>query len=259
MKPLFLLLVYFLAFNVSAQAPQLVLGNPSDAVQDDTNPDNYLVFHNGFILSYNHSRGTPNWVTWHLSASDLGPIDRTNAFRADEALPIDWRIKNSDYSGSGYDRGHMCPSEDRSSTLEMNRETFLMSNMEPQLHRLNGGVWKSLEGYVQNLVRQNFEAYIIAGCYGEKGTLNDRNRVTIPTNCWKIVVVLPEGKNDLRRISRNTRVISVDMPNRLDIVGGWKNYRTTVDALEAVTGYDFLSRISDTTEAILEAKTDDLE
>lgn len=195
-------------------------------------------------------------MTWHLQVSDLGPIDRTNAFRTDIKLPAPWRTKKSDYNNSGYDRGHQCPSEDRSDSIANNRETFLMSNMQPQLHRLNGGTWKSLESYSQNLARQGFELYITAGCYGEKGRL--KNKVTVPSNCWKIIVVLTQGSNDLERISNATRVIAVNMPNEQTILSGWRNYRTTVDDVERLTGYDFLSTLPDGIEEHLELKLDTL-
>src|SRR5437868_156675 len=83
----------------------IVLGNPSDAVTDESQPDNYLVYHNGYILSYNHSRNAPNWVAWHLSGGDIGPVKRTDAFGPDTKLPSDWQI-NGDTFGSTYDRGH---------------------------------------------------------------------------------------------------------------------------------------------------------
>ncbi len=124
---------------------ELVLGNPSNASADKTNPDNYLLSHNGFVLSYNKTRGAANWVTWHLSRTDIGAVERTNAFAPDTSLPKDWWIRPSDYVGSGYDRGHLCPSKDRSDTEANNRETFLMSNMQPQAPKLNQKTWKYLE------------------------------------------------------------------------------------------------------------------
>lgn len=246
----------FLLFVSTVQAQTIVLGNPSNAVANLAQPDNYLVFHTGYILSYNRSRGAANWVTWHLSGSDIGDIDRTEAFAADESLPADSRIGRNDYVGSGYHRGHMCPSEDRSNTEEANRESFLMSNMQPQIPRLNSGVWKALEGEIQRLAKdQGMEAYQYAGCYGNAGFVN--NKVTIPTHCWKIVVVLPEGNRDKQRIKCSTRVIAVNMPNQATIQSGWRNYRTTVNELETITGYNFLSTLSAAKQTCLQAKIDD--
>jgi endonuclease G len=150
----------------------------------------------------------------------------------------------------------MCPSQDRTNTRENNSETFLMSNMQPQLHSLNAGVWKSLEGYVQDLVRHGLEAYVIAGCYGDGGTLNNKGKVKIPDHCWKIVLLLTEGKSDLSRIDENTRVIAVDMSNTNSTGVGWKSLRTTVDDIEAKTGLNFFSTLSRPIEEILESRKD---
>lgn len=256
--PLFFLFALLFLFNETGKAQtavKIVLGNPSNAVSDVNTPDNYLVLHQGFILSYNRERGGANWVTWHLSASDVGTAERTNAFAPDTTLPRDWWIKPADMSLKGYDKGHLCPSEDRSDTEDNNRETFLMSNMQPQTARLNRGAWKSLEGYLQKLVaKSNVEAYIYAGCYGDKGRIKDK--ITIPTRCYKIAVILPEGSNDLRRITKESRVIAADFPNEKDNKTGWKNYITTVDDIEEKTGYDFLSTLSEDIQTVIEAKKD---
>lgn len=230
---------------------ELVLGNPSNAVADKTDPNNYLLSHNGYILSYNRARGAANWVTWHLSKTDVGGVDRTNAFAPDTALPKDWWIRPSDYVGSGYDRGHLCPSKDRSSTEANNRETFLMSNMQPQAPKLNQKTWKYLEDYTRDLAKDN-EAYVYAGCYGDKGRIKDK--ITIPTNCYKIIVVLAEGDGDLMRINKSTTVIAVNIPNDKTVSSRWRTYLTTVDEIENATGYNFLSTLPDKIESAVEAK-----
>lgn len=252
---LLILLFFVLCTNeTNAQTEiKLVLGNPSNAVADINTSDNYLVVHSGFVLSYNKQRGGANWVAWHLSASDIGNAERTNAFAPDTTLPRDWWIKPSDLSLKGYDRGHLCPSEERTDSEANNRETFLMSNMQPQTARLNRGAWKSLENYIQKTVtRNNVEAYIYAGCYGDKGRIKDK--ITIPTNCYKIAVILSEGNNDLRRITKDTTLIAADFPNEKDNKTGWKNYIATVDDIEEKTGFDFLSTLPEAIQTIIEAK-----
>ena len=129
MKKLFSVLfcVFLFSFSVFSQTDDYLLGNPSKAVTDLNQPDNYLVIHHGYTLSYNRSRGSANWVAWHLEKIHIGKAERTNDFAPDQTLPPDWWIKPIDYTGSGFDRGHMCPSKDRSDTEENNRVTFLMS------------------------------------------------------------------------------------------------------------------------------------
>lgn len=257
MKKLLFCLVYLsiLAAGVSAQPDiELVLGNPSGATSNTNNSDNYLVVHPGFVLSYNRERGAANWVAWHLSRTDIGSVDRTEAFAPDISLPAAWRVTPNDYRNSGYDREHMCPSKDRSDTEENNRETFLMSNMQPQTAGLNRQTWRFLEEYTREVVRGRKEAYIYTGCYGDKGRI--RNKVTIPTNCFKIIVVLPEGGNDLSRVNRNTRVIAVDMPNEERLSRRWRTYLTTVDDIEEKTGFDFLSTVSEEIQSAIESRRD---
>lgn len=252
MKILFLILILTLCAAGQANVNP-ALGNPSRAVTDTSQPDNYLVTHDGYALSYNRSRGAANWVSWHLERSDIGDAERTNAFAPDTILPGDWWIKPADYTGSGFDRGHLCPSKDRSSSEEINRETFLMSNMQPQSPKLNQKTWKYLEDYTREIVNKN-EAYVYAGCYGDAGRIKDK--ITIPTNCWKIVVVLPVSDNDLKRINRKTRIIAVNMPNEETVSIRWRTYLTTVNDIEKETGYDFLANVPKKIQSIIESAKD---
>lgn len=250
---LLLVLILSLAAVAAGIAQTPVLGNPSEATGDESNADNFLVAHAGYILSYNRSRGAANWVAWHLSKKDLNGVDRIDAFAPDQNLPRDWWIKPSDYAGSGFDKGHLCPADDRTATREAMNETFLMSNMQPQTHHLNAGAWKSLEDYTRKQVEENnLEAYVYAGCYGEAGRIKDK--ITVPSMCWKIVVLLPEGNRDLRRINADTRVIAVDMDNTVATKSGWRNHRVSVDELEERTGFDFLAPLADRIENAVEAK-----
>lgn len=101
---------------IGSNTVHLVLGNPSNATTGNAN--NYLMVKLQYVLSYNRSKGIPNWVSWQLNASWLGNAPRQNNFRPDPTLPEGWyRVRPSDYTGSGYDKGHMTPSADRSKSL----------------------------------------------------------------------------------------------------------------------------------------------
>lgn len=240
-----------------AQRIYLALGNPSNATPNGSNADNYLMVNTAYALSYNNSRGTANWVAWRIAESDFGTADRQNNFRPDVNLPKNFtRVTPTDYAGSGFDRGHLCPSADRSNSPEANSQTFLMTNMIPQTGDLNRNVWERFETYSRDLVKKGkVDLYVVAGVYGVKGKL--KNKVSVPTNCWKIIVALPQGA-DFSAINENTHVIAVDMPNVAGIGNiDWRKFRTTVRAVEQKTGYNFLSNLPQNLQDALENRADD--
>ncbi|UOQ67879.1 DNA/RNA non-specific endonuclease [Hymenobacter volaticus] len=244
----------------------LALGNPSGAVTDANSPNNYLLVKPQFTIGYDRDQGKPNWVSWHLDISDRGAADRQDDFRNDTALPTGWyQAQSNSYNGSvtGFDRGHNCPSADRTSSVENNSATFFMTNMMPQSSKNNQGPWADLEDYTRTFLPGN-EMYVVCGSYGKGGigstgvryeTL-DNGRITVPSDCWKVIVILPVGDNDAARVNANTRVIAVNMPNINDINPNWGTYRTTVDAIEAATGYDLLSNLPIEVQNAIESKVD---
>jgi endonuclease G len=242
------------------------LGNPSAATTDVNQPANYLLEKKQYALSYNRDKGISNWVSWHLNNTWLGATDRQNDFRPDTNLPAGfYKIKPADYRGTGFDQGHLCPSADRSRSVEDNSATFLMSNMMPQAPSHNRITWENFERYCRKLVSKGNELYIIAGPHGSGGTGSNGGvtyslaggKILVPAYTWKIVVVLPDGEDDLDRINANTRIIAVQMPNTQSVNShAWEYYRLSVDELEALTGYDFLSLLPASVQAVVEAKTD---
>ncbi len=240
----------------------MALGNPSKAAKDK---DNYLMVKPQYTLSYNSSKGIPNWVSWHLSAAWMGNADRCNCFAPDATLPDGFtKVLASSYLNSGFDRGHLCPSADRSANAADNEATFLMTNMTPQSPQLNQKTWNRLEDYCRRLADRDMEMYIIAGNYGTGGVGSNGDakmigggKVSVPAHFWKIIVVLPQGENDLKRITAETRVIAVDMPNVPEVSAhNWNFYQTTVSAIEQATGYRFFSNLPAGVQAALKAKKD---
>ena len=239
-----------------AQRVYLALGNPSNAVATASSSDNFLVIRNAYALSFNSSRGIPNWVAWRISEADFGAAERQNNFRPDPVLPKNLtRVTPTDYTGSGFDRGHLCPSADRSSSGQANSETFLMTNIAPQTPDLNREVWENLESYSRTLVRKGkVDLYIIAGAYGEKGKL--KKKVTIPTNFWKVIVAVPQGAS-ISAINENTHIIAVDMPNVAGIAGkNWRDFRTTVRTIEQRANVNLLSSLPQNLQETLENRVD---
>ena len=247
----------------SSLSPHLMMGNPSNAIASSSYPSNYLLVKPQYALSYNNNTLIPNWVSWQLNSSWLGSTPRQDDFRADTTLPSTWhRVAGSDYTGSGFDRGHMTPSADRTNTISSNSATFLMTNMIPQAPDNNQGPWASLENYLRTLVSQGKELYIISGGYGSCGTGSNGskcsfNGITVPERIWKVIVVLDNPGSGAGGVTTSTRVIAIDMANSQGIRSiPWQNYRTTVDSIEQKTGYNLLSSVASSTQTVIEAKVD---
>jgi len=210
--------------------------NPSHAVHSISSPDNYLLIKPEYTLSYNKSEGTPNWVEWQLDSHDLGREHRSNAFHEEDSLPSGWRVEPEEYRGSGFDRGHLCPSGDRTADSEDNFQTFSMANMVPQSPDNNRGPWEKLEKYERRLAKQGMKLTIIAGRIGEGGTGSHGTAskvygtVSVPHELWKVIIAKNGGE-----VTR----IAVIMPNTQGIKEtSWKQYQTSVGQIESETGYD---------------------
>ncbi len=240
--------------QISPVSVDLVLGNPSSATTDPTNRTNYLMIKPYYALSYNELKGIPNWVSWRLTKLDLGSAPRKQLFDPDPTLPKNfYHVTHRNYSGSGFDRGHLCPHSDRAANEEMSFSTFIMTNIIPQAPNVNQKAWANLEDYCRSLVRRDRDRlYIITGPAGQGGigsagpkTTLAAGKVTVPAECWKIIVIVPEAQSedDLAKITINTRVIAVRMPNDNDAVSSdWAKYRTTPANIEQRTGFKFFDR-----------------
>jgi len=252
-----------MTLSITVNAPlanedPLILGNPSNATPDPANENNYLMPKPQYTISYNRSKATPNWVAWRLDSSWIGTTQRQDDYRPDPALPNGWyQVQDFDYSGSGYDRGHMCPSGDRTNSVANNSATFLMTNFVPQLSANNQGPWEDLESYCRTLAQQGNELYIIDGPVGNIGTIAG-GKIVVPQYTWKVVLVLPNGANDLHRISKGTRAFGIIVPNfpPVDMQAPWRNFRVTVDQVEQLTGYNFFANVPLSIQVMIERRRD---
>lgn len=246
--------------SIGQESPHLLLGNPSGATI--FNAKDYLISRPQYALSYNRDKGIPNWASWQLNQNWLGQLPRP-PFEPDLSLLSGWyQVKPSDYTGTGFDRGHLIPAADRNKSEADSKAVFLMTNILPQAPDNNQGPWERLESYCRELARQGKELYIIAGSSGEGGigmkgkrTAIASGKITVPEWLWKIVVVLNQPGLGVESITAETPIIAVIMPNQQGIKETeWKSYRTSIDAIEQLTGYDFLSTVPDSIQAVLEAK-----
>ncbi|WP_395092221.1 DNA/RNA non-specific endonuclease [Armatimonas sp.] len=246
--------------SATADEPMDVLGNPDGATASPSNKEHFLMRRPQFDLSYNDSLHFPNWVAWHLVASDIGDTERGN-FVPDPDLPDGFaRITTRDYSSSGYDRGHNCPSKDRTASKADNDVAFYMTNITPQQHGMNAGPWEKLETYCRKLAQEGNELYILCGHGFRDKNFNTigSDKIAVPDFGWKIIVVLPNKTgNDLERVDTDTRVIAVQMPNISTISKQpWDKYITTVAELEQATGLTFFESLHESVARVLKPKQD---
>ena len=232
-------------------------GDPVDATPDD----DYILRRTEYTTSWNRNRGIPNWVSYNLEATHFGSQDRCDCFTFDPLLPAEFpRYTTADYTdagtfaGYGIDRGHLARSFDRTSGSLDNARTFYFTNIIPQAATVNQGPWALFENYLGAFAQSgDREVYVINGATGSKGTLKNEGKITIPTHVWKIAVVLPRNQSLADVNNRNTaQLFAVIMRNDSDVGGGWEQYQTTVDAVEALSGYDLLSLLPDDLERELE-------
>lgn len=258
---------------VTGDNDPLTPGNPTQAQTIMSLTENYLKDNGFYKLAYSKSRGIPVWVGWHYQSEDRGGTPRQDDFRADTQIPIGWyQVQGGDFSGSGFDRGHNCPSADRTTTISANSATFLMTNIIPQAPSLNQGPWAGLEDYTRNtLVGTSNEAFIWMGNTGHGGynvnglyhTITN-GKVTVPAKVWKVILVIPKGNSDLSRIHSDATILVVNMPNNNTLYSAssmntWRNYLTTINALETEANgsgvpLNMLGNVADSIKTLLKSK-----
>jgi endonuclease G len=224
-------------------ARHLALGMPSDARRDKD--DDFLLVRNGYVLSYNATRSSLNWVSWAVQESDLGPAERGDPFRPDPTLPARFYVpRNKDFKLPGYSRGHMVRSGERTATQRENDKTFVFPNMLVQAQNNNAGPWNAFENFYRDEVKKGYTAQVIAGgVFGEAPV--PKRGVDVPSDTWKIVALLRPGQT-IDQIDDKTRIVAISVPNNNDTVKveqSWERYRTSIGAIEAKTGLRFLDHL----------------
>jgi len=266
-KSLLLLAVLTAIFAMPAQAIistnlslQLQLGNPTGAIVDTNNHSHYLVQRIVESLDYSDSLGEPNWASWDLTAADQGSSGRNSTFYTDTNLPKDFYwVTPADYTDSGFDRGHMCPSADRTDTTNDNKLVFFMSNIIPQTADNNEGIWANFEDYCRTLSNSGYEMLIMCGPSGfGTSKINTNGPVYIPGYTWKIAVAVPTGSGTaLSRVTNSTRVIAINVPNISGIRDTpWTNFVTSASTIQTNTGWTFFTALATNIAEVLRAKVD---
>lgn len=241
----------------------LTLGQPDFATVDVSTPDKYLSVKPQYVVSYNGLRKNPNYTALELNASWKGTAARQDTFRSDDTLPLSIsQATLSDYSSSGWTRGHMCASDDRDVSIVDNSSTFYLTNMVPQAANNNSGPWQKLEAYLQCLaVVEGKEIFIAAGGLYEGATKYTKigSTVQVPTHTWKVVTVLGapgQGVSDVTAATRSFAVVMINDDALITPSAPWRAFRVSVREVEARTGYDFNADVDPLIQDAIEAPID---
>ena len=174
-------------------------------------------------------------------------VNRQNDFREDSALPAACRSTLDDYRGSGYSRGHLCPSGDRLCSKEQNSQTFLLSNMQPQLQSHNGGVWANLEGKVRRWGERFDTLYVVKAATIDKDNIMTRtpSGLIVPRYFYMALLGYTKATNSYQ-------AIGIWSPH----AGGSTTEYISVSELEKRTGIDFFCNLPDAIEQKVESSFD---
>ena len=237
------------------------MGLPDRATAEVANKEHYLSVKHQYALSYNGARRVPNWVSWELNTSWLGSVARQNDFRPDDTLPAAIpQAQLADYLNSGWDRGHMCPSEDRTITLLDNQNTFYLTNMVPQADNVNGGPWAQFETYSRSLATAGKELFVVSGgIYAGAPATIGAGAVSVPSSTYKLAVVLDHPGQGAADVTASTRVIALIMPNdnaQVAKSADWHTFRVRPLDIEAQTDLRLLSDVPQEIRSVLENRVD---
>ncbi|MBW8771648.1 MAG: DNA/RNA non-specific endonuclease [Gemmatimonadetes bacterium] len=228
---------------LTSYSPNDEFGDPTPASANT--PNDFLITRPEYVISYNQSRGTPNWVAYELDNRQFGSEDRCNCFTADPQLPSSKQILTSDYTNGGFDRGHMARSADRTAANVDNATTFYLSNIVPQQPDLNQGVWAQFENALGDSAKAGRAVYIVTGpIYSASHPLvflKNEGKIAVPDSTWKVALIGP--MNGGAPFSRGTiqswddlsgvTVLAVNMPN---VAGAVHRLRRAVAAAGRIPG-----------------------
>ena len=205
--------------------------------------DEAVVAHKAFTLEYSEEHEQARWVAYLLTRQYVeGEVPRTNDFRPDDDVATG-SAQLADYRRSGYSRGHLCPAGDMKWDSVAMSETFLLSNMSPQLAEFNDGVWKKCEERVRQWAKQYDSLFVVTGPVLRPGlpTIGE-SAVSIPELYYKIVL-------DPRR----QEAIAFLVPHQKS-KQTIKHFAVSIDSVESVTGIDFFPALPDHVEQAIESQ-----
>lgn len=205
---------------------------------------NQVIHHNFYSLAYNEEAEQASWVAYTLKKDELQGTDLNRPyFEVDPAVKTGaahWQ----NYKNSGYNRGHLCPAGDRTFSEKAYTETFLTSNISPQLREFNAGVWNRLENQIRDWARRYNEVTVITGGVLENpiAKIGDEE-VYVPSAFYKIVI---------RKTQSDFTALAFLIPHS-ESEKDLKSFVVAIDEVESITKQDFFPHLEDEIENRIEA------
>jgi len=202
----------------------------------------------GYTVGYDDRLPSPRWSSYRVFPYQDVRLERPSTFKTDTRTSA--RVTTSEFVRSGYDRGHLAPNYAISVCYgeEAQKETFLLTNIVPQLHALNAGLWKDLE---QRIVRRYVERYgtvwVQVGPVFTKPPAKQVGRLPVPEAFWMVISEYAEDQ-------RGVRAIAYLVPHEEN----WRDHELTryvvsIRQVETLTGLDFFPKLPKATQDRLES------
>ena len=197
----------------------------------------------GYTASYNPDWLIANWVAYEITPDEASARgERGSGFEADPDIS-GRKAQPRDYVHSGYDRGHLAPAGDMKWNYRAMQETFYLTNICPQNHELNSGVWNDLEQAVRRWARREGPIWVCTGPIVSRNAKRvGSNGVAVPSKFFKAVC---------RRRNGRYQAAAYLFDNR-PLYGTFQEYSISVDSLERLTGHDFFPAVPDEDENRME-------
>jgi endonuclease G, mitochondrial len=207
-----------------------------------------------FMVSYSEKHKNPEWAAYTLTAAQRAKsdIERTGSFKTDKDNPLN-TATNDDFTGSGYDRGHLVPCEDMSFAPEAMEASFFTTNVSPQDEGFNRGIWKVLENKVRGWADSEKKVYIVTGAVLPKSftgaTYIGKNKdVFVPKKFYKIILVWEKNNKKGIAFLLNNVVGEKGVP--------LSKYACSIDEVEQATGINFFPNLNADEDKEYEGKFD---
>ena len=198
----------------------------------------------GFSLGYSYKYKQAMWVAYTLTAKNLQSkqVRRRDRFKSDPEVKIH-PVRPKDYAKSGYDKGHLASAADMTYSLASMRNSFLMTNISPQIPGCNRGIWKRLETQVRHLAIREEKIYVITGpIFAGRPLKMGKAKISVPVAFYKVILDLTPP----------LKAIAFIVPNQTT-KRRIASFAVSVDEVERITGYDFFSELDDKLEEYLES------